>query len=178
MFIAHLPAGYLLAKPLLRRYQPRYATALLIVALVASVLPDADLFYFYWIDQQQHHHHSYWTHWPVFWLVIVAVGLSLGALLRQTWLWQATLMLGLGTGLHMLLDTVAGGIMWLAPWSTESIVLTTVTDRYDGWLWNFVWHWTAILELMIVILALYRATTYKAFTDCRRGADILYDRTR
>ena len=79
MFIGHLPAGYLITKGLLRRSGGNGSVAqtgplLLALGLSASLLPDLDMFYFYLIDHGQHLHHGYWTHLPIFWLV-VCIGL-------------------------------------------------------------------------------------------------------
>jgi inner membrane protein len=78
--------------------------------VVASVLPDLDLFWFYFVDNRQHLHHTYWTHIPSFWL-LVSFLLTLFALPRRR---RAILpyvgALTVGVLLHLLLDTVAGGI--------------------------------------------------------------------
>lgn len=71
MFIAHLPAGYLLSRPFARR-NPSQARAIFGIGLLCSVLPDFDLAYFYLIDQRRTPHHDYWVHTPVFWLVLAA----------------------------------------------------------------------------------------------------------
>lgn len=45
MFIAHLPAGYLLAKTIRLRTPGR--KAVMTAALLGAIAPDLDLFYFY-----------------------------------------------------------------------------------------------------------------------------------
>tara|TARA_R110000868_G_scaffold10226_12_gene50135 strand:+ start:655 stop:852 length:198 start_codon:yes stop_codon:yes gene_type:complete len=65
MFIAHLPAGYLLTSAIQTRARNQ-SLSLLATGLVASVLPDADLLWFYLFDNRQHVHHAYITHTPAF----------------------------------------------------------------------------------------------------------------
>ena len=70
MFIAHLPAGYLLTRFVVVKrgmahipsFQYRTFMAL---GLIGSLLPDVDMLYFYLIDNRQHLHHGYWTHIPL-----------------------------------------------------------------------------------------------------------------
>lgn len=69
IFIAHLPAGYLLAKTIFSRTLG--ARAVMAAALLGSITPDLDLLYFYTLDAQQRHHHSYWTHYPAVWLALM-----------------------------------------------------------------------------------------------------------
>lgn len=151
MFIAHLPAGYLLARAVTRRRPDR--RALVVTALLASVLPDLDLFWFYLVDQRQTVHHAYVFHWPLFWL---GLGVSGFAGLRLMGWRRAEPYLGmavLGLLLHMVLDSVAAEIHWLAPFSDWELELVTVPARYGWWVWNFLLHWTFGLELLITAIA-------------------------
>ena len=56
IFIAHLPAGYLLTKTIFSRTLG--ARAVMAAALLGSITPDLDLLYFYTLDARQRHHHS------------------------------------------------------------------------------------------------------------------------
>ncbi|MBB3992622.1 hypothetical protein GGR95_000241 [Sulfitobacter undariae] len=58
MFIAHVPAAYLLSRSL---RDPQAQIAL----LIGSVAPDLDLTRFYFLDGQSIHHHEYLTHRPL-----------------------------------------------------------------------------------------------------------------
>jgi inner membrane protein len=77
MFIAHLPAGYVLTRRLIDRAPAGDALSrrLLALGLWASVLPNLDLLYFYLIDNRQTLHHLYWPHVPVSWLAPAALSL-------------------------------------------------------------------------------------------------------
>lgn len=58
MFVAHLPAGYILSK----FWKNKTAQYFL---LIGSILPDLDLLYFYTIGQRAVVHHAYPTHSPI-----------------------------------------------------------------------------------------------------------------
>ena len=154
MFIAHMPAGFLLSRHILRKQRDEsYYISFLLAGMIASVSPDFDLAYFHLIDDRQHPHHSYWTHIPVFWLAIYAAiyfpilkwfGEKAGRLL--------TIIL-LGGLLHMGLDSFASGIKWLYPFDTRYHGLWRVPAIHDWWVANYLFHWTFLLELVITFTA-------------------------
>jgi inner membrane protein len=64
--------------------------------------------------------------------------LGLAALLRRRdWVLPGVVLFG-NLLLHLALDTVAGGVRWLAPFSDRSFVLATVPARHGWWVWNFL----------------------------------------
>lgn len=157
MFIGHLPAGYLATMPLLGRSAGRERRGLLLLGLAASVLPDLDLFYFYFVDERRHVHHSYLPHLPLAWAAALgAAALVLGLLRTRRTAWLAMAVIGVNVLLHLVLDSVAGGIRWFWPFSDVELALATVRPRYDPWVLNFVLHWTFALELALVAAALWR----------------------
>jgi membrane-bound metal-dependent hydrolase YbcI (DUF457 family) len=151
VFIAHLPAGYLVTRAIARR---RPTAAELALGLFGSIAPDLDLLYFYTIDRQQQLHHSYWTHTPFYWLLIA---LALGSLaLYRPVRRRATDVLKYllpGVLLHLILDSVAAEIRWLYPLCLSGYGLVEVPARYSNWILNFVLHWSFALELMLVAAA-------------------------
>ncbi|HLE41058.1 MAG TPA: metal-dependent hydrolase [Nitrospirota bacterium] len=158
MFIAHLPAGYLWTRYLLRR---RFATdvrsllyrKLMALGLAGSLLPDVDMLYFYFIDNRQHLHHGYWTHIPLYWLALFGMSLLAGRLLDKPSLRPAAAVLFSNVFIHLGLDTVVGKVRWFAPFSGRDFVLFEVPAQHGWWVWNFMFHWTILLELAIVIAA-------------------------
>jgi len=152
MFLAHLPAGYLMARRLAPRLagESHRARRLATLCLVASVLPDFDLVYFYLFDGQQTLHHDYWTHIPAFWLLATAAAVALFRIARAPVPWAAVAALLAGVSLHLALDTLTGGIAWLYPYETGRYVLVDVPVRFDWWVWNFVLHWSFVLEIAIL----------------------------
>lgn len=117
--------------------------------------PDIDMLYFYLVDLRQHHHHTYFTHYPVVWLVLLAASVI--------WLRNAktkkhpayTAAFSLNGFAHMFLDTIVGDIWWLAPWGAEPFAFFTVPALYKPWWLNFLLHWSFAAEIAIVILAIY-----------------------
>lgn len=157
MLTAHLPSGYVLGRLL-----PKSIPYVLPVALVGSVFPDLDMIWFHLIDDRAFHHHKYWVHIPAFWAAVAVVALPLAK-------WRGFLPTALvffaAIFMHLVLDTVGGGIMWGAPFSNHLFELVTVPARYGHWVTNFLLHWTILAELVIWVAALYlwstrpRATT-------------------
>jgi inner membrane protein len=152
MMIGHLPAGYLASHAIAGGFG-RATAGLVATGMVASVAPDLDLFWFYLVDHRQHLHHDYLFHAPAFW---VAVALLAWAIARLAGWAGAGLYIAVALAnllLHMVLDTLAGGIRWLWPISDRSLVLVTVPAGQSWWVWNFVLHWTFLLEMALVVAA-------------------------
>lgn len=151
MFIAHLPAGYILTRTVQKR-SSKPSSNLLRAGLIGSVFPDFDLVYFYLIDNQQTPHHEYWMHWPLFWLAVAGITLFMVKLWRPKDLMIA-LVFFVNIMLHMILDSIAADIHWLEPFSNTAINMVIVPDNYDFWVWNFILHWTFFLEGLIALSA-------------------------
>ena len=146
MLTAHLPSGYLLARGL-----PRTIPALLPVALVGAVFPDLDMIWFHLVDDRAFHHHRYWVHIPAFWLAVAAITLPLAAWLghvRTAAVFFAAILL------HLILDSIGGGILWVAPVNDHLYTLVTVPATHGHWVTNFILHWTFLAELAIWLAAL------------------------
>lgn len=144
MIVAHLPAGYILARA---TQNPR--GVLLWAALTGSVFPDLDMFWFHLVDQGAIHHHRYWMHAPGFWFVIGAVAMvTLRGTRRAI---AATFITSIF--IHLVLDTLVGGIMWLWPVSTHLFTLTIVPATQSHWVLSFMVHWTFLAELLLIAVA-------------------------
>lgn len=158
MFIAHLPAGYLATRSILDR-QPvpvPLRRRLLALGMMASVLPDLDLLWFYLVSDRRQVHHAYLPHLPLAWIpVFAAAALVLWMRRASRPAWLGMLVVAVNILLHQVLDTTAGGIRWLWPFSDAEFVLSHVEARYDPWYLNFILHWTFALEVAIVATALW-----------------------
>lgn len=156
MFIAHISAGYLLTRSCLKVFQVpnRSVARLFAVGLLASVLPDFDLLYFYLIDAQQHNHHSYWTHIPIFWIWCYLLLIPWTLIFKLQKVFVVSTVVFINVMGHMVLDTVAGGIRWGEPFSDGYTVLLTIQPRYDWWVLNFVLHWSFLIEVALIVLAI------------------------
>lgn len=121
--------------------------------LVATVLPDLDLIWFYLVNDRQNLHHEFVFHWPLFW---VATAVILWAASKGAGWRRVAPFIGVALAsllLHMALDSIAAGIGWLMPLSDKQVNLVVVPARYDWWVWSFVLHWTFLLELGICVWA-------------------------
>lgn len=151
MFFAHLPAGYLLSRQFTKNRPAR--KWLIGTGLFASILPDLDLFWFYFVDNRQIAHHAYLFHMPLFWVSVAAIAFLVARIsacrAAVPFIWVALLCLML----HMALDSIAAGIAWLMPFTSYEVNLVLVNARYDWWVWNFILHWTFLLEIAIIAAA-------------------------
>jgi inner membrane protein len=154
MFIAHIPAGYLITSAIQRK-TGRRVLSLLLTGMLASTFPDIDLFYNWFYEGQHIHHHLYMTHWPMFWLFFSAG------------MWATLLVTGHGkhygiyalvwfvnVWAHMAMDSVASTIYWLEPFSHMAVNLVQIPRRYEVyWQLNFFVHWTFLIEILITVTA-------------------------
>lgn len=151
MFLAHLPAGYLLGRALSHGSPDR--RALVLTACAMSLLPDTDLLWFYLVDHRQTVHHAYLFHWPLFWIALAGLGWLMAKVLHRPRMLPFVGVSLAALLLHMLLDSVAGGIAWFAPFSEGELLFVTIPARHGRWVWNFVLHWTMALELILIAAA-------------------------
>ena len=152
MFIAHLPAGYILTKTLQKKFD---TSKYLFLGLLGSVIIDFDILYFYLIDNRQNLHHGYWIHIPFYWMIFAVVTILLFLILRKKDYVIASIIFFSNIFLHLLLDTIVGKIQWLYPLTDKGYYLFDVPAVYDFWVWNFVLHWTFLIEVGIVVWAMY-----------------------
>lgn len=157
MIIGHLPAGYVISKLLARYAEPLgvSANSFLWAGVIGALAPDLDMFYFHFVDHRHHHHHTYFTHYPIVWLVLLAAS--------AIWLYAATkkstaayaAIFSLNAFAHMFLDTIVGDIWWFAPWGNEPFAFFTVPALYKPWWLNFLLHWSFAAELAVLGWAIY-----------------------
>jgi inner membrane protein len=152
MFIGHLPAGYILTKTVQKNVK---TSKYLLVGLIASVLPDIDILYFYLIDNRQNLHHIYWSHIPFYWLLIGIITFSIIWLSKQKVYYITAIIFFANIFLHLLLDTVVAKIMWLYPATNKAFFLFDVPAVYNFWVYNFAFHWTFLFEIALVGGATY-----------------------
>ena len=169
MLTAHLPAGYCLTK-LMKDRMP----LVLPVALLFSILPDVDLIWFFWFDGGGIHHHRYWVHIPAFWAAVGSVGLLL---FWRTRFRELAIVAIAAVFLHLVLDSMVGGILWLYPWDNTLYRFVTVRPTGMHWLFSFVLHWTFLAELVIWALALVLYRRQASVNEVRFRSDAEAGRT-
>ncbi|MFT4151432.1 MAG: metal-dependent hydrolase, partial [Paracoccaceae bacterium] len=144
MILAHLPSGYLVGRAFgLRKGAVMWA------ALAGSVFPDLDMLRFHLIDGGRVNHHYYWTHIPAVWAIVAAVTLPLIAWRARGWL-PAAAAFSAGVFVHLVLDSLGGGIMWLWPSDRRLLHLIEVPPAHGHWVLSFLLHWSVLAELAII----------------------------
>ena len=156
MIIGHLPLGYLSTKLIAAKWlhQSVNKRAFMVAGILGSITPDLDMFYFYLIDNCQHHHHTYWTHTPLYWILILGLLFLVLRYIKIKCLSYLGIY-GLNIFIHLVADTFVGDIWWLSPIINEPFSFFTVPSAYKTWWLNFVLHWSFLLEITIMLSALY-----------------------
>ena len=155
MLIAHLPAGYILAKKLFKNFKSSLLSKqfFFIAILSGAIFPDLDLFYFYFIDAKSVHHHYYFFHWPIIYLALLLIG-SILYFFKSTPIKRLGLiscLFALAALLHLLLDTFVGDVWLFMPFIDRSYAMFQVPDVQSHWMLNFILHWSFLVEIFICI---------------------------
>ncbi len=157
MTFAHLPAGYILTKKIQSCCD---SSGYLWLGLLASILPDAGIVYLFLnnVTNYRNVHHDYWTHYPLYWMII---GLTLYTLAcfknNRSDIIAITIFMS-NVFLHLMLDTVTGNIKWLYPFSGEyHSLFARLSDilglSFQYTFWKVKIYWTIILEIGIAAWA-------------------------
>lgn len=164
MFFAHMPAGYLLSRGLLALMPGEKSAVaerrLLAAGMLASVLPDFDLLYFYLWSDQTVGHRAYWTHAPLFWLCLGPVAALVATLLRKPGWHPINAFVLANVLLHLLLDTFAGPVRWPYPFSAEYVQLFDVPRGQGWWVSSYLAHWSIGVEAAITFAAAWVALRF------------------
>lgn len=91
---------------------------------------------------------------PAFWAALAALALPGLAVFARSLLAPALIFFA-ALFLHMVLDTIGGGILWGAPFDNRLHTLVEVPAAQAHWVLSFLLHWTFLLELGVWALALY-----------------------
>lgn len=153
MIIAHLPAGYVVAKLLHKRFVPADVAwkPFLLACLVGSIAPDFDFLY-YLIDSRIHHH-AFPPHFPILWVGLLAGSVVWFRLAQDKRRAALAVVFALCGFLHLCLDSFAGSIRWLAPFAYDPYSLFTVPRITGSRRLDYLRHWTSWLELIPIAWA-------------------------
>lgn len=163
MLIAHAPAGYLLARLLSNSMskdivhsdgKTRRHYTLIAAGILGGIFPDFDLIYQFLFDPFVDSHHSYFTHLPVFWLAAWCILFAIGTGIKNRSFIALSTIFCLSAGLHLVLDTLTGVIYWFYPISSRGINVFKVADVHVWWVHNYMYHWTFLFEIGIVMVAM------------------------
>jgi inner membrane protein len=163
MIIAHAPAGYLLARLLSSTMskdlahsdgKDRWHHTFVAAGILGGIFPDFDLIYQFLFDPLVDSHHAYFTHLPVFWLAAWGLLSGIGTVLKNRSFIALSTIFCLSAGLHLVLDTLTGVIFWFYPISGKGINVFKVADVHVWWVHNYMYHWTFLFEIGIVMAAM------------------------
>ncbi len=128
----HLAGGYLAARGLIAVFHPGFSSteidALLIIGTLAGELPDIDLAKLYFDHKfakpgRTNDHRVYITHAPLFWLLISAIVAAIGWACGSLFIEWIGLFILSGSWIHLLIDSLEYGVMWLWPFSKKLFAL-------------------------------------------------------
>lgn len=151
MIIGHIPLGYLSTKLIAAKWLDKSINRkpVLLAGIAGSITPDIDMLYYYFVDNCQHHHHMYWTHIPFFWVLLLVFLLWC---LKKEYL-PFLGIYGVNIFIHLFADTIVGDIWWFFPIIDKPYSLFIVPALYKPWWFNFILHWSFLIEFTILFSA-------------------------
>ena len=147
MLIAHMPAGYIVAKAFKQEKKP-----VVISSLIFSVWPDLGLIYFYLFDNSVIHR-QFFTHLPIVMAAAFLITLPLYHMKFFAKMRIYYVLFFVNWLVHLVLDTFTERIFWLYPLSNHGFQLIEIPTVFSHWIISFVLHWSFVVELAIVALA-------------------------
>jgi len=124
-----------------------------ISSLVFSVLPDLGLIYFYFFNSTISHR-QFFPHLPIVMLATLIITIPLYRLKFFEKMRVYYVIFFVNWFVHLVIDTFTERIHWLYPFRDEGIMLIEIPARYSHWIISFVLHWSFLLELAIIAVAL------------------------
>jgi inner membrane protein len=163
MLIAHAPAGYLVTRVLSRtvfkdivRHErtDRFYQVLMAAGILGGIFPDIDLLFNMVFKTSVVSHHDYFTHIPMFWLCMWGIGAAIGKIRGDRRIHALVATFCVSAIIHLVLDTITGNIYWLYPLNRVSVNIFEVADVHLWWVKNYLYHWTFLIEIAIVLSAM------------------------
>lgn len=156
MIIGHLPAGYILSNLSYSHFSQYLIDYKYFIfwGMLGSIAPDIDMLYFYFVDHGRVHHHKYFTHFPLVWGILLLISIVIFSKVKQKYSVYA-LIFSIAGFCHLLLDSIVGDIWWFAPFVDKPFALATVPALYKPWWVSFIFHWSFLLEIAVVLWAFW-----------------------
>ncbi|THB68747.1 MAG: hypothetical protein D6B27_01885 [Gammaproteobacteria bacterium] len=62
---------------------------------------------------------------------------------------------GINIFIHLFADSIVGDIWWFSPFTNKPYSLFTVPSIYKIWWGNFILHWSFLIEITLILIAIY-----------------------
>jgi inner membrane protein len=122
--------------------------------ITGAIIPDVDYLYQNIFDYQNFDHHYYFSHFPVFWTILLVYSIFMLVLHKKSQTAVLAFMFSLNGFIHMILDSLEGWIFWLAPLSYKGYSVEILLNKYFPSFIEQNPRWSSILEASIFFLAL------------------------
>jgi len=150
----HIAGGYLAARAFLSVVRPDLSdhqiSTLVWIGVFFAFAPDLDMFVSFFrqgamrLGEQERNHRYLVTHTPIFWL---AAGFFAALLLPKPYGWYAGMMVFIGAGSHLLLDSIQFGIRWLYPFTNHVFALRDREVEFHLPPKRFFPHWVEMVNM-------------------------------
>ncbi len=159
MLIAHGPIGYLTTHVTKKywngfNFSKKQVTGLYVIGFVAGMLPDIDLFFYYFINAS-YSHRQLITHSLLIHLVVFLIGLLITRFTKFKFIGTAITLAGLAMLLHVLADCLVGMAVILAPLSNQLYGLVSISWFRDSFFMRFSHITNFGAEFLFIFLAGY-----------------------
>ena len=148
MLIAHGPAGYLIGA-VADRWRRRFD--LVLSGVVGGLAPDLDAVGYH-VGIVEGFHRATPLHWPIVWIVLLAIGIGLRFV--QPRLGEILAILALAAVVHCGLDATMAPLFWAAPFHFHPVEMVEVPGGWQPYWLGFIFYWTFLPEIAIWIAAL------------------------
>jgi len=139
--------------------------------MFGAVAPDLDHFLQVMPDPSDEPHHYYFTHFPLFWLLLCMISyVWLSSSNNQNPL--SAFMFSLGGFIHTMLDTVIGSIYWFAPFSDEEYGIVSFVKYYDPSKLPDFWNFGYVLDFLVILWAFTLWSKSRKDKEGRRSAEL------
>jgi inner membrane protein len=156
MIFSHAPGGFIAAfvtkRWWTRSLTKKQITILYIVSMIAAVLPDIDVIYFYLFDATVRHR-QHITHSLFLYLLIWLIFYTIGFFKKSQVLKSTGFILFIGGFFHLLLDSVTTGVPWFYPQSLRTWGLLNLPWFNFDFVYEHLFLFTLSIEVLIFLLA-------------------------
>jgi inner membrane protein len=177
----HLAGGYIVTTAILKfipgteQFSNNEIALLYIIGILSGEIPDIDLLFFYLSkkinkNSKKTTHREFYTHLPLFWLIISTLIIILGYVINSSFIILIAIILLGGTFSHLIFDSIEYGIRWLGPFSKKHFSLLKIKENFINdkkditvgsipYYWNYIKksyikNKTIYFEIIVVIIAI------------------------